>query len=399
MKKKFGNIIFISLLTFSMLPACKKPFFLPVAATQNSYLVVEGTINTGADSTFVSISRTVQLSSKNTSLPERNALVTVEGENNASFTLTEISDGHYAAGPFSLDPTKKCRLHIKSNDGRDYLSDFVEIKNTPEIDSIPYHIQGDGLQFFVNAHDKANTTRYYRWEFEETYKYVSFVRSTAILDNNGFPRYRTLLDPNIYECYNTLASHQVLLGSSAKLGEDIISQQPINFVSAQSGKISLGYSFLLRQYALTQAAFDYWQILKKNTEQLGSIFDAQPSSLTGNIHCKTNPAEPVIGYVSASSIKMKRIFIDHFDISLFTPSYVPPPPSDDCGHFGAIPIEPMDTYAARLYHALGSGDSVLSSPIAPPGGPITGYSYGPKECVDCRAKIPTGTNVKPSFWK
>jgi hypothetical protein len=38
---------------------CKKPFNPIVLSTSNSYLVVEGMINSGSDSTFIKLSHTV----------------------------------------------------------------------------------------------------------------------------------------------------------------------------------------------------------------------------------------------------------------------------------------------------------------------------------------------------
>jgi hypothetical protein len=70
----------------------------------------------------------------------------------------------------------------------------------------------------------------------------------------------------------------------------------------------------VKQYALNQEAFAYWQNIKKTTEQLGSIFDAQPSQFKGNIHSLTDSTEPVMGYVSASSIETKRIFVTSEDV-------------------------------------------------------------------------------------
>ncbi len=61
--------------------------------------------------------------------------------------------------------------------------------------------------------------------------------------------------------------------------------------------------------------------LKNNTEQLGSIFDAQPSETGGNLHCKTDPTEQVIGFIGCSSQTQKRIFINRYelpDVSVLT---------------------------------------------------------------------------------
>ncbi|HTE00481.1 MAG TPA: DUF4249 domain-containing protein [Mucilaginibacter sp.] len=380
---------------------CKKPYNPPAIAAPGSYLVVEGVINNGTDATVIKLSRTIPLSSKTTPQPELGAEVSVENEHNESIILSDnFNNGQYSAGVLQLDNTLKYRLKIRTNSGQLYESDLVPIKNTPDIDSIVYKVQNNGVQLWVNAHDPQNNTRYYRWDFDETWKYISMITSNWKYEG-GIPVYRIPYlypDDNIHECYKTQSSHQVLLGSSAKLGQDVISMQPIDFIEAGSGKISYGYSILLRQYALTADAFTYWQVLKKNTESLGSIFDAQPSSLAGNIHNTTNAAEPVIGYVSVCTIKSKRLFIDKFNVDLFVPSYIGPPDGGSC-MAGSISVDPYESFGYRLNQAVGSGDSILVAAVSPPGVPIiTGYTYAPKECVDCRLKLPFGINVKPAFW-
>lgn len=394
------NYIFFVIVLSTIIWGCKKPYNPLVITGNNNYLVVEGLINTGNDSTFFKLSRTVKLSEKNTLRPEMNAIVSVESDQNLSYQLQEAGIGVYSSASLNLPGNTKYRLRIKSQDGKEYLSDFVEAKDTPAIDSISYKEQNNGLQFYVNSHDPKNNTRYYRWDFNETWKYVSLYRSSYKYENS-YPVYRLpniYPDDNIYECYKTEVSQQILLGSSAKLGQDVIYMQPVNFITAGSGKISFGYSVFLRQYALTLDGFTYWQNLKKNTEQLGSVFDAQPSSLQGNIHCLNNPSEPVLGYVSASNIKSKRIFIDHNTINLFTPYYIAPPDADACPG-KTIAVAPAASFQYRLNQTFGSGDTVLISSISPPGIPIiTGYSYAAKECVDCRVKSPYGTNIKPAYW-
>lgn len=394
------NVFIIIFLILILAESCKKPYAPTIIATNNNYLVVEGFVNSGSDSTLFRLSRTIKLSDKSTPKPELNALITVESDQNNSYSLQEAGNGVYSSAPLNLPASAKYRVRIKTLDGKEYLSDYTEAKTTPDIDSVSYKVQDNGIQFYVTSHDPQNKTRYYRWDFDETWKYISLYRSFYKLGSDGYPTFRVAYnaDDNIYECYKTDQSHQVLLGSSAKLGQDVISMQPIDFIDASSGKISFGYSVLLRQYALTAEGFAYWQNVKKNTEQLGSIFDAQPSTLQGNIHCTTDPKEPVIGYISTSSFTSKRIFIDHYNISLFTPSYLAPPSQDECVA-GYIPIDPIDSYQNRLNNTFGRGDTVLINAVQPRGAPaIIGYTYAAKECVDCRAKTPFGTNKIPSYW-
>src|SRR6202012_4114028 len=91
----------------------------------------------------------------------------------------------------------------------------------------------------------------------------------------------------------------------------VVYQNPLTQIPLTSEKVETKYSIIVRQYALTQEAYNFYQNIKKNTEQLGSIFDAQPSQLSGNIHNVTNPNEPVVGYVTVSTVQSKRIFIAH----------------------------------------------------------------------------------------
>ena len=239
--KTAAHIWFILLLCSS----CKKPYTPPVIATDNSYLVVEGLVNSRSETPLISkLSRTTKISSTNTVKPELDAIVTVEGDNNMAYPLQPAGAGMYVAASLGLSASAKYRLRIQTTDNVQYLSDFVEAKETPDIDSIGYSIQNGGVQFYANTHDPANNTRYYRWDFDETYGYLSLYRSYYKIGADGYPQYRIDQNDKIYECFKTLYSNQVLLGSSAKLGQDVISRQPINFITQESGKISHGYSLL-----------------------------------------------------------------------------------------------------------------------------------------------------------
>src|SRR6202012_1062500 len=120
---------------------------------------------------------------------------------------------------------------------------------------------------------------------------------------------RDLTNDNINVCWRSDTSSTIVLGSSAKLAHNVIANNPIISITSTSEKIGFEYSILVRQYALTADAYNFYTNLKKNTEQLGSIFDAQPSEISGNIHSVSNPMEPVIGYISVGSTASRRIFI------------------------------------------------------------------------------------------
>ncbi len=284
---KYPKAYYLLLLT---LLCCKKPYNPPAVAINPNYLVVEGAINTGPDSTIIKLSRTVKLSSANVANPELHALVTVVSSTNASYPLTETGKGYYRTAGLNLSAANTYSLKIVTSNGKVYQSDFLAEKNSPPIDSVNYTVQNNQVNINVNAHDPANKTIYYRWDYVETYIIHSYFDTDLKLQTVPFDTVVIITPPNqIFVCWPSDTSSTVLLGSTAKLKQDVISQSTIASIPLDSYKFSFRYSILVKQYALTADAYNYWRILKTNTEQLGTIFDAQPSELPGNIHCITNP--------------------------------------------------------------------------------------------------------------
>ena len=74
--------------------SCRKPYDPPAIKSTNGYLVVEGVVNAGTDSTIIKLSRTVRLSNKSVVNPETGATVTVESNQGATYPLVEISAGN-----------------------------------------------------------------------------------------------------------------------------------------------------------------------------------------------------------------------------------------------------------------------------------------------------------------
>jgi hypothetical protein len=412
MKKGICLLIWLAVIA----GGCKKPFNPVVLSTSDSYLVVEGAINSGSDSTFIKLSHTVQLSGKTFASPELNATVTVESDQKTSYPLQEKGKGTYSCAGLNLDNSHKYRLDIKTSSGKQYLSDFVEVLNSPPIDSIHYDTQGSvlgpGLNIYANTHDASNKVRYFRWDYQETWRIQSAFLS-AFKSNGDTVLARDLVNDNINVCWPSDTSSTIVLGSSAKLSQNIIVNNPIISIASTSEKLDQEYSILVRQYALTADAYNFYTNLKKNTEQLGSIFDAQPSDISGNIHSVANPTEPVIGYISVGGTASKRIFISKRTL----PAWVSDLTYRDC----VLSQDPGDPKSACCYYVFykSDGEKVnqvddyinYNSSLFIPGGdnplipinlipgppyqPPIGYTAATRDCTDCTLK---GTNKKPAFW-
>lgn len=371
---------------------CKKPFTPVLHQSDRRYLVIEGIISEN-DSTFIRLSRTKKVDTLRTVFAETNAQVTIENNADASYSLTEIRNGTYAIGPLNLDVSHRYRLRIKTSDGKEYLSDFVPIKNAPPIDSIGFIGQSSGVKIYVNAHDDTKSTRYYRWDFNETWQFHSEYPS-GYYSNGDSIKARTV-DQQVYTCFGTDSSTSVLIASTTKLNKDIVSQAPITFVSASSEKVETKYSILVKQYALTSEAYEFWNTLQKNTERLGSIFDVLPSETQSNYHCISSPDELVVGYLSAGNISEKRIFITASQLPNYATQY-----PYGC-QLDTAWLNPPRTgsYLESILIPLSSPYGIVNALYLQPPNPFglpTSYNFSTKECVDCTLR---GRRNPPPYWR
>jgi hypothetical protein len=368
---------------------CKQVYSPPETNINNNWLVVEGTINTGNDSTIFKLSRTVKLTAATSLKPELNATLTIESNANNTYPLTQKGNGVYFAPPLNLDPNKQYRLRIRTTDNKQYLSDFVETKATPPIDALTWKADDASLKIYNSTHDPNNKARYYKWDFSETYEFHSFFSSRFV--SNGVDIVsRDPVAQNIGTCWKTVESTSIGLASTVKLSQDVVNDNLLTTIPSSLEKVSYKYSILLKQYALTKDAFEFWERLKKNTEQVGSIFDAQPSALQSNIHNLTTPAEPVIGYVSACNIATKRIFISIVDLPRVysLPRYQCK--LDTFRFYNAVTLtyEVKDFLIPKIY--------IPTDEYFSPQGTLLGYFGAGGNCIDCTLR---GSNKKPVFWQ
>jgi hypothetical protein len=372
---------------------CTKPFAPKVTTTVTNYLVVEGVINMNIDdSTTIKLSRTVPITSAAGVVPEQGATVVIQDNQNQTYGLTETTTGLYVTGKLSLDNTRQYRLNITTTDGKNYVSDYLAPEVNPPIDSVGYALQNNGLQVYVNTHNPQNTTRYYRWDYTETWHFHAKYESGWV--TNGTDMVPRTPSQSIYYCWTNALSNDIVLGSSAKLAQDVIYQQPIIFIKATSEKLETRYSILLKQYALNTAGYSYFSELRQNTEQLGSIFDPQPvTGLTGNLHCTTDPALPVIGYITASTVQQKRIFIDNLQL----PAYFTPVYPFTCGQDTAYYSDPKPPHNNEVLPYLIESPGNIESQALYQQGSSTPYAflYTDRDCADCTIR---GTTTQPSFW-
>jgi hypothetical protein len=307
----FCRILTIGILVFTS--GCTQSYTPPATKGVNKYLVVDGLIIPGPDSTIFTLSNSANLSSPNGPTPEIGAQVLVEGSTGFSRQLPELGNGRYGTDSLPLDTSQQYRIDISTINGNHYLSDFVPLVQSPPIDSVSWKQLNDGVEIYVSSHDAQNLVKYYRWEFVETWEYHTNY-DAIVIDSGGAIVDR---DPNEqdYNCWSSSNSSDIIIGSSVNLNQALIYEQPLTLIPTSSVKLSDNYSILVKQFGMTKDAYAFWQNLKTNTEELGTLFEPQPSEVAGNIHCTNNPSLPVLGYVSAGNSQDSRIFINNLQLN------------------------------------------------------------------------------------
>lgn len=385
-------------LSLLFLWGCRESFTPPKKATEAHYLVVEGFINADGGQTVFMLSRTRSLRDTGYTpiggvtppVYETGARVAVEDNQGNTFPLSELDEGKYGAAHLSINPQNEYRLTIETKNGKKYQSAFVSVSPTPVIDSVYWKLQSDGVRVYFDSYNKEGVTRYYRWTYEETWEIHTKYHSQLIYRDEDTSIIERPPDQYVDVCYPEHQSNRILIGNTAKLTDNSLSGAEVTLIPNHDQKLGVLYSVLLKVYAISKDEFEFWERMKKNTEEMGTIFAPQPSTVRGNMTCVSHPGEPVIGYVSVHSASAKkRLFIHNDEL-----------PSD----------WNINWYQCQLFNVVNNKDSIKRQyfmgqppfyftpvkPIKNLRGVVTAYEIARRHCADCTAS--GGTTTKPSFW-
>jgi hypothetical protein len=132
---------------------------------------------------------------------------------------------------------------------------------------------------------------------------------------------------------------------------------------------------LVRQFALSEAAYNYWEKLRINSTMQGGLYEKQPLAIKGNMVNLTNPEKDVLGYFYASSLSERRYYYQNvpgIELNFDNGCY-----EEGLGRGGWKEFYPSDY---PVYYYINAGSVRILN----------------RECIDCR--LMGGTTVKPDFW-
>jgi hypothetical protein len=424
MPNKLKNIksnLFVCLALLCLLvTSCTEPYALQTNSYEEA-IVIEGTITNELKNQEIKVSRTFRFE-ENGPTAESGATVYITDNLGKQYDFEEKKGVYVSKIAFQAEPNKEYRLRVIAKDGESYTSRSETLTTVNAIESLSSNIttidNEKGIQITANSFDPTGKSRYYRYEYEETYKiiapkWVNIEAITTVFKNNKDEIGEIILQPRgakeVRTCYSTKKSDKIILTNTNTISEDKVNY-PIRFISSSNYIIMNRYSILVKQYIQNLAAYTYYQTLKELSGSESLLSQNQPGFFAGNIKSDNNPNRKVIGYFEVSSYSEKRMFFNFSDVFpkeqkpdypyncpgqlteaqkkeyILQYCFYLPPISFTCK--GLTVINKLSTKEFMYY------DGYKNFGKIPFDGSINIEMY-PIECGDCTS---FSSNTKPPFW-
>lgn len=373
------------LLCFVCINSCIEEY-LPRIDQYDNILVIDGKITDKPGPYTVRISRSTEVNNPDFK-PVSDCEVVIY-DNDGNTELMGLADeGIYQSAAEGIQGRigKKYRIEVKLPNGNIYKSDFEELKNPIELDTvyaqieyrdnIDFYHQLAGYQFYLNTKLAPSDSTYFLWDLEATYHYQSDYTIRWIYEGTLEWSYAP---DTLFNCWSTYKVNEIFAMSTNGLNPTVITAFPLYYVNTQTRRLSVRYSLLIKQYTISQDAFVFYNGLKDNNGE-GSLYDQQPVQIRGNVYNIYDPEEPVLGYFLVAGEDEKRIFVDR-------------PKSPVPFYYPVCTLSEADFEAYGQLWWMPESDYPIFA-IETPGGR---RAVPHKDCVDCRQH--GGTIFKPLFW-
>jgi hypothetical protein len=381
-----------------------------------SVLVIEATITNENKQQEILLSRSFMFDS--ISVQESGATVKVIDDAMNTFTFLETEPGVYKSqSPFAALPNRNYNLSVVAS-GSEYGSSEMQLTQPTTIDNLyferDFNENGiEGVSVYIDSYDPTGNSKFYRHEYEETYKIIAPLYSPEELISNGvvfpilpanqpnFNSIQELMDflvtiqlrPEQEQiCYNTIASNTIIVTNTNDLLEDRLDKYRVHFVGRDNSEIMYRYSILVRQFVQSLEAHAFYETLKSQSISESVFSETQPGFLQGNVFSENDATQKVIGFFEVTSFDSKRVFFNYADLFLdedLPPYYVV---CDDFFKPDILTVDPLSGIwtGSPLVQAINDGFQYFDSEGDLP------YRLVLNVCGDCTN---LGSNTVPDFWE
>ncbi len=397
--------ILTSLLLTIILFGCTEPYLLQTSDFEEA-LVIEATITNEFKKQQIKLSKTYRLEENGPAFVE-DANVSVEDDLGNVYQFIEGDEIYESENAFEAIPGRKYKLTIVTN-GKVYTStqeNLTAINPIEDLEVRDLNISGvRGAEIKVKSFDPTNNSKYYRYEYEETYKIIAPYWNSNVVTINPSTK-ELIFTPRTYEartCYSSAKSNELLLYSTTNLSEDRVDFM-VRFIPVDNPIIMHRYSILVTQHIQNLESYTYYNTLKTISGSDGILSQNQPGFFSGNITCASSPNEKVVGFFDVSSVSSQRIF---FNFEEIFPDTLKPGYFYDCWD-NCLESNPLlcagnYDYCFDIFPGTTCQGSLVENLLNATPKQIQLYLYGPNPialvpppCGDCTT---FSSNVVPPFW-
>ncbi|MHC1702470.1 MAG: DUF4249 family protein [Tenuifilaceae bacterium] len=377
------RIIFILIVCISVFSSCIEEYSPSIKETSKNKYVVFGKVTDQEGYQYVSVSVSSPLN-KPLLNPLSGCWVDIFDDAGNQFHLLEFEKGKYRVwiNQEYLKAGASFQLSIHTPNAETIISEYdVMPEKLVSEDTVYYsyasrptndpNFTENGLQFLVDFNAKNSNNRFFKWELEETWEYHSYFPISNIWDGkkiiNVIPA-----DYSLMVCWKTANVNQIFTLSTKTLTSNSYSGFKIHFVGNLTQKLFHGYSLLVRQQAINEKAYYYWDQIRINNNQNGGLYSQQPYSIDGNLILLDEPDNEVFGIFHTASESKKRYFFHNIENLDF----------DFSGECVAETFIFKNAAEIPCYITFNLD--------------LQEWQWAPKSCFDCR--LSGGTIIKPDFW-
>lgn len=384
--------------------SCVEPFEVESAGFKSA-VVIEGTITDKNETQRILVSQTFPLDTVLMS-GVSGAGVSVRDSNGGVYGFFEEETGVYVSNTaFAATAGLTYSLRVETPSGKTYISEDVPVPASATIENL-YAERGfkdgdaeEGMFIYVDSYDPTGASKYYRYEYEETYKIIAPFWGPAdayVISGLPNPEFGTRArDREERICFNTIRSNTIIQENTTAFDEDRVSKFPVRFINRENYILSHRYSILVKQYVQTRAAFAYYETLEKLSGSESLFSQLQTGSLEGNIYAEAEDNENAIGFFQVSTVSEQRLFFDYVD---YFPGERLPDFVSDCPFVS--PPTLTEGGASPLLNAIEFGLVKFYEDYDTANNPLNFSEFGPylmvpTICGDCTV---LGSNEVPDFW-
>lgn len=374
--------LFDFLVLIAIATACRDPFEPEVTDADLGILVVEGFIETNGEESNITLSRTTPIGQAAASRPETGASVRLLSETGDMWLFTETAAGEYKLSE-TLDNLKLYELSISLRDGSEFKSKPMKPIVSPEIEEVGFLRDEFGVEIFLSTQGNEEA-EYFLWEYKEHWIFFPGVISFLKFENGKVSTRGE--HERIDRCWTSNIFPKIILQDAARFENNTILQRELVRIPNMSEKLSRRYSIEITQRALDREAYDFWEILRKNSDDIGGIFSPLPSIIKSNIIPVEGTSREAIGHIGIGKSSSKRIYINNADVApwrVFIPEY------ELCIIF-------PDTIPPSQAPLLFNNNTWVPAREIWDGPALLGYHAATRQCTDCTLR---GTNKAPDFWE